>query len=320
MAEEQALQGKHAQGKQATNPTRFGWRDWMAVLRRLAGDVGRHHLSVLAAGVAFFAMLALFPAIAALIGIYGLVANPADVSTHLSQIEPLLPEDAYGIIAGQVEAVTSAGSGSLGLAFALGLLFSLWSVRAAVAALMEGLNIVYREEEDRSLLRATAISLGLAVLIVLLAVAAIATIVAVPAVLRMIDLGPFAAWAAGVAPWLVLGFVVVLAIGIVYRYGPARAPARKRWVSLGAVVAALLWLVASVLFSFYVANFADYNKTYGSLGAIVILLMWFYAGGFAVLLGAALNAEMELHTARDTTTGPEKPMGEREAYVADHVT
>jgi membrane protein len=320
MAEKQAPQGKQAHGKRATSPTRYGWRDWMEVLRRVAGDIGRDHISVLSAGVAFFAMLALFPAIAALIGIYGLVADPADVSTHLSQIEPLLPADAYGIIAGQVETVTSAPSGSLGLAFALGILFSLWSVRAAVAAMMDGLNVVYTEDEDRSFLRFTAVSLGLTVLIVLLAVAAISTIVAVPAVLQMIDLGPFAAWTARVAPWLVLGFVVVLAIGIIYRYGAARAPARKRWVSFGAVVAALLWLLASLLFSFYVANFADYNKTYGSLGAIVILLMWFYAGGFAVLLGAALNAEMELHTARDTTTGPEKPMGERKAYVADHVT
>ncbi len=315
-----AAEDRPQQGKQATTPTGFARRDWTDVLRRVAGDIGRRHISVLSAGVAFFAMLGLFPAIAALIGIYGLVADPRDVSDHLDQIEPLLPADAYGIIAGQVEAVTSAGSGKLGVAFAVGILLSLWSTRAAVAAMMEGLNVVYREEEDRSYLRFTAVSLGLTVLIILLAITAIATIVAVPAALQMIDLGPLAGWTAVVVPWLVLGFAVVLAIGIIYRYGPARAAARKRWVSLGAVVAALLWLVASLLFSFYVANFADYNKTYGSLGAIMILLMWFYAGGFAVLLGAALNAEMELHTARDTTTGPEKPMGERDAYVADHVT
>ena len=307
------------QGKQASSPTKFGGRDWMAVLRRVAGDVGRHHLSVLSAGVAFFAMLALFPSIAALIGIYGLVANPADVSAHLGQIEPLLPEDAYGIIAGQVETVASAASTSLGLASALGILFALWSTRAAVAAMMDGLNVVYAEEEDRSFVRFTAVSLGLTVLIILLAIAAIATIVAVPAVLQMIDLGPLAAWVARIAPWLVLGFVVVLAIGIIYRYGPARAPARKRWVSLGAVVAALLWLAASLLFSFYVANFADYNKTYGSLGAMVCLLLWFFISAFVVLLGAELNAELELQTTRDTTVGPPKPIGERGAYVADHV-
>jgi membrane protein len=315
-----ASEDRPRRGKQAATPTRFGRRDWADVLWRVAADIGRHHLSVLSAGVAFFAMLGLFPAIAALIGVYGLVADPRDVSDHLDQIEPLLPADAYGIIAGQVEAVTSAGSGSLGLAFAVGILFSVWSMRAAVAALMDGLNVVYVEEEDRSLLRFTAVSIGLTVLVFMLAVAAIATIVAVPAVLRLVDLGPLAGWTAAIAPWLVLGLAVVLAIGIVYRYGAARATARKRWVSLGAVVAALLWLVASLLFSFYVAHFADYNKTYGSLGAIMILLMWFYAGAFAVLLGAALNAEMELHTARDTTTGPEKPMGERGAYVADHVT
>jgi membrane protein len=289
------------------------------VLARVAVGIGRDHLSVLAAGVAFFAMLALFPAIAALIAIYGLVSDPIDVSTHLSSIEPLLPRDAYGIIEGQVQAVVGAPDQRLGLASVLGLLVSLWSTRAAVGALMEGLNVVYEERERRSLVRILATSIGLTVLLVLLSVAAIAAIVAVPGYVQRGELGALGTWIAGVAPWPILGLAVVLAIGVIYRYGPARAAARKRWVSLGAVVAAALWVIASLLFSFYVANFADYNRTYGSLGAIMILLLWFYVGALAVLLGAELNAQMELHTGRDTTTGAEKPIGERGAYVADHV-
>jgi membrane protein len=202
----------------------------------------------------------------------------------------------------------------------LALLFSLWSTRAAVAALMDGLNVVYAERERRGILRLAVTSLALTALLILLAIAAMAAIVAVPAYLQFVPLGPFAALVARFAPWPILALAVVFAIGVLYRYGPSRAPARKRWVSVGAVVATVLWVVASLIFSFYVANFADYNKTYGSLGAIIILLLWFYVSAFAVLLGAELDAEMELHTARDTTTGPERPMGKRGAYVADHVT
>jgi membrane protein len=308
------------QGRQATRPSQFGWRDWLAVLRRVGGGFGRDHLSILAAGVAFFSMLALFPSMAVLISLYGLVANPADVATHTDYIRPLLPPEAYAIIANQMEALVSVGSSGLGFASIVALLFALWSTRAAVAALIEGLNVVYVQRERRSIVRLVGTSVGLTLLLVLLAIVAIGAIVLVPTVLAFVDLGPVGAWLTALAPWPILFIAVVAAIGVIYRYGPDRAVARKRWVSLGAVVAAVLWVVASLLFSFYVSNFADYNKTYGSLGAIAILLLWFYVGALAVLIGAELNAEMELRTRRDTTTGREKPMGERGAYVADHVS
>lgn len=306
-------------GSSAIKPSDFGWRDWRAVLIRVVGSIGSDHLSVIAAGVAFFAMLALFPAIAALVAIYGFVADPADVATRLEQIRPLVPPDAFNIIEGQVSSVISVGAPGLGLASGIALLVSLWSVRAAVAAVMDGLNVVYEERERRGLLQLLLTSLGLTLLLILVAIGALIAIVAVPAYLQFVDLSVVGTAFARFAPWPILALAVVLAIGIVYRYGPSRATARKRWVSLGAVVATALWVVASLLFSLYVSNFADYNKTYGSLGAIMILLLWFYVGAFAVLLGAELNAEMELRTRRDTTTGPEEAMGHRGAYVADHV-
>lgn len=306
-------------GRNASDPRHFRWRDWRDIGWRVVADVGGDHLSVIAAGIAFFAMLALFPSMAALISLYGFFANTADVAAHLSYLQPFLPPAAYDIVALQMEALVTSSSSSLQIASIIALGIAFWSTRAAVAAMIDGLNFVYGERETRGFLRLVLLSLALTLLMLVIASLAILAIVAVPTVLRFVDLGPLGGWIAAVIPWPILTGAVVAGLSLIYRYGPDRATARKRWVTPGAVTATVLWMVASLAFSVYVASFADYNKTYGSLGAIVILLLWFYLGAFAILLGAEVNAEMELHTRRDTTTGPERPIGSRGAYVADNV-
>ena len=273
----------------------------------------------MAAGVAFFGVLAIFPALASLVALYGLIADPGDVAQNLGVVRPLLPPDAYGLLEAQVRSLVEVPQQRLGFASLFALLIALWSARAGVSGLMEGLNIVYREVDARSLIVQYAISLALTALLLLVAIVALLVMVALPAALQIVDFGPLGAWLTALGPLLVLAVAVVFVIGALYRYGPHRATARKRWVSWGAVLATAVWLAASLLFSLYVANFANFNKTYGSLGAIVGLLFWFYVSAFVVLLGAELNAEMELQTERDTTTGPPAPMGERGAYVADHI-
>lgn len=305
-------------GHDAKDPSQFSWPAWKAVLQRVWVRIWRDHLSIIAAGVAFFGILAIFPAIAALIGVYGLIADPGHVASNLLALRPVLPPDVYGLIEGQVAALITARP-QLGTASLVALLFALWSARAGVGALVEGLNIVYREFDDRNFFVQYAISLMLTFLLVIFGVAALSVIVAVPAMLHFSDIGPVGTRLAQLTPLLILGFALVFVIGALYRYGPARREARKRWVSYGAVMATAAWVLASLLLSLYVSRFANFNETYGSLGAIVGLLLWLYVGAFAVLLGAELNAEMELQTARDTTTGPEKPMGQRGAFVADHV-
>jgi membrane protein len=289
------------------------------VLGRVYANISRHHLSVVAAGVAFFGVLAIVPALAALVGLYGLIADRSDVMATLDEIRPLLPPDAYGLIEGQVQALLDVPQQRLGLAFALSMLLALWSARAGVSTLVEGLNIVYREVDTRSIILEFLASLGLTALLLIIACAALLATVALPAILQALDIGLLGTQLAALGPLLILGFAAVFVIGAVYRYGPHRERARTRWVTLGAVVATVAWVLASFLLSFYIANFANFNKTYGSLGAIAALMFWFYVSAFVVLLGAELNAEMELQTARDTTTGPPRPMGERGAYVADHV-
>ncbi len=310
------------EGRNAAQPAQFRWPAWRQVLLRTWAGITDDHLSIIAAGVAFFGMLATVPSIAALISILGFFADPIAVSDSLDRVRPVLPADAYSLIEGQVDRLLSAGSSSLGLASLIALGLALWSSRAGVQALIEGLNIVYREVDTRNILRQYLSSLLLTVVVLAKAVAALVVVVALPAVLAFLqfdDLGAFGIWLARVLPLLVLGIAVVFVIGALYRLGPHRAPARKRWITPGAVLATLSWVVASYLLSTYISRFANFNQTYGSLGAIVAMLLWLYVTAFVVLLGAKLNAEMELQTERDTTTGPPRPIGERGAYVADHV-
>jgi membrane protein len=306
-------------GRDAMRPSDFGWAAWKDVLWRVWARVYGDHLSIVSAGVAFFGSLAIYPAIAALIGIYGLIADPAEVASNLRAVRPILPADAYSLIEGQVDGLVAAGP-KLGAASIVALLIALWSARLGVTALIEGLNIVYRETDTRGFFMQYLISLVMTFLLLLVGVAAILAVVAVPAALQIFAIdGNEGAWLARVAPVLILGCAIVFVIGALYRFGPHRKQARKRWISHGAVLATVLWVIASLLLSLYISRFADFNETYGSLGAIAGLLFWLYVSAFVVLLGAALNAEMELQTACDTTIGRPKPIGERGAFVADNV-
>lgn len=310
------------EGRDVAQPAQFRWPAWKQVLLRTWNGIADDHLSIIAAGIAFFGMLATVPSIAALISIFGLFADPVAVGDNLERVRPVLPGDAYALLEDQVNRLLGAGTSKLGLASLIALGLALWSSRAGVQAMMEGLNIVYREKDTRGIIRQYLSSLLLTLLVLGLAVAALIVVVALPAVLAFLhfdEIGALGAWLARVLPLLVLGVAVVFVIGAVYRLGPHRAPARKRWITPGAVLATLSWVAASYLLSTYISRFANFNQTYGSLGAIVAMLLWLYVSAFVVLLGAKLNAEMELQTSRDTTTGPPRPMGERGAFVADHV-
>ncbi len=306
-------------GRAATRPSHFGFADWKAILIRVQQQIGEDHLSIIAAGIAFYSVLALFPAITALVGLFGLVADPSAISDNLSSLRSVIPKDAFDIIEQQVTGLASTSSRTLGLTSLLAILFALWSSRAGVAALMQGLNIVYEEEDERGIIASIVVSLVLTVLVMAVGIVALAAILVLPAIMQLVALGGMAETAILLLRWPILLGAMILVIGVLYRYGPHRANARISWVSPGAICATLIWLIGSIAFSIYVSEFANYNKTYGTLGAIVILLMWIYISCFVILLGAELNAEMELHTARDTTTGPERPMGQRGATVADNV-
>lgn len=272
---------------------RFTVWDWFRILGRTWSEASKDNLTLVSAGVAFYAILALFPGIAALVALYGIVSDPVDIQVHLKTMDEVLPDSAYDIIDQQVTKVTGAGRTALGFATIFSLGLALWSSKAGVNAMISGLNIVYNERERRNYFVALFIALALTVLLLLVAMLSVGVVVAAPIVLQFLPLGPIGTWIAAILRWPVIVCAVILTISALYRWGPRRAGARVSWVSYGAAIATAIWLVASLGFSFYVANFGSYNETYGSLGAVIVLLMWFFISAYVVLLGAELNAQIE---------------------------
>jgi membrane protein len=306
-------------GREAETPSEMPASGWRDVLLRMRQQISEDNISMIAAGVAFYGLLAIFPAITAFVSIWGLVADPAQVAQQFAGVKDVVPADAWSLLNEQLQSVASSSSTSLGWGVALGILVALWSAGAGVRALITALNIAYDENEKRGFIKLYAVGFLLTVGLIGAAVLALVVILAVPVALQFLPLGGLSSTLITVLTWLVMAAVVVLGLGGLYRYGPSRSYAQLRWVTWGAIAAAILWLLASLLFQVYVANFTNYTATYGSLGAVIALLMWFWVSAFVVLLGAELNAEMEHQTRKDTTSGPEKPLGRRGAYVADHV-
>jgi membrane protein len=317
--ETRAEQLDPALGHEARSPRQIPARGWWEVLKRVWAETTSDQMSMMAASCAFYAMLALFPALSILISLYGLVLDPASVEGQLEAVRGVLPAAAFEMVAQRVHDLAEKGSTTLSWGVALGILVALWSATAGTKALIMALNIAYEEKERRGFLGLNLLAIGLTLSGIVGVTVALSVIVGVPTALRLERLGPVAEIAIRLISFLLLVGFVVLGLSVLYRFGPDRRGARWRWITPGSALAAVLWLLASALFSFYVGHFASYDVTYGSLGAVVIVLMWFYISAFVVMLGAELNAELELQTRHDTTTGPAKPMGRRGAYVADHV-
>jgi membrane protein len=306
-----------AAGREAERPSQIPPRGWFAILGRVKAEVKEDNVTLLAAGVAFYAMLAIFPAIIAVVTVYGMVADPNQVESQVGEFAKSLPSGADQLLTEQLRNVTEAGRQSLSIGLAVSLLAVLWSASSGVQGLVKGLNLVYDERETRGFAKLRGLSLLLTLGAIVVAVVALALITVFPGVIDGLGLGQAGELAASIARWVVLAVLVLVALAVLYRFAPDRANPRWRWVSWGAVVALALWLLGSVGFSWYVDNFGKYNQTYGALASVIILLLWLFLSAFAVLLGAELDAEIERQTARDTTTGPDRPLGERDAVVAD---
>lgn len=310
-------------GRSADRPGDIPKEGWKDILWRVWDQLGVDNISMVAAGVAYYALLAIFPAVAALVSIYGLVADPAEVENQIGQLSGFLPPDALKIILDQARSVASAPPQGLGIGVLFGLALTLWSASRGVNSLITALNIAYGEEERRSFVRLALLSLGLTIAGLLFLIVTLALIVAVPATINLLGLKDTPiGWIASLARWPILAVAIMAVLAVLYRYGPDRREPKWRWVSWGSAVATLLWILASAGFSVYVSNFGSYNETYGSVGAVVVLLLWFNLTSYVMLLGAELNAEIEHQTARDTTKEDgrgEKPLGHRDATMADTV-
>ena len=310
-------------GRSAARPSDIPKAGWKDILWRTWEEQGKDNISIVAAGVAYYALFAIFPAIAALVSLYGLVFDPAGVEQQVNQLAGLLPPEALNVLRDQARNVASAPQEGLGFGVLFGLALTLWSASRGTNSLITALNIAYGEEERRSFIWLAGLSLLLTLAGLVFVIMTLAMIVAVPAAINFLGLRDTPiGWAASLARWPILAVAIVLALAVLYRYGPDRRQPKWRWVTWGSAIATALWIIASVGFSVYVSNFGSYNQTYGSVGAGVVLLLWFNLTSYVILMGAELNAEIEHQTAQDTTEedgrGP-KPMGHRDAYVADTV-
>jgi membrane protein len=276
------------------------------------------HVVLLAAGVALFGLLALVPALIALMSIYGIVADPATVDEQVTDALTAAPAEVRDLISQQLRDIGDASSGAL-IAVVGGLLLALWSASAGIKNLIEAINLAYNEEETRGFVKLRALSLAFTVGAIVFIVFAFALIAFLPAVLAELDLGTAGRVVANILRFVVLFFGLLAGLALLYRYGPDRDRAKWAWASPGAVFAATAWVVVSFLFSLYTANFGRYNETYGALGAVVVVILWLLLSALVVILGAELNCELERQTVRDSTRGAERPLGARNAYAADTV-
>ena len=313
---QRALEAGHGRGADA--PTQIPVRGWKDILWRTWKEMTADRLFMIAAGVVFYAMLAVVPAITALVSLYGLFAKASTINEHLSFIASVMPSTAYELISDQVTRIAGNNDGKLTVAFVVALGLALWSANAGMKAIFDALNIVYDEDEKRGFIKLNAISLTFTLGAVIAMLTAIGAVVALPLVLTYLGLEQ----QAGFLPllrWPALLVLVMLGLALLYRFGPSRREAKWRWLTAGSIFASFAWLAISALFSLYLSRFTDYNATYGSLGAVIGLMMWIWLSVSVVLVGAELNAETEHQTARDTTTGQAKPLGTRGAVMADTV-
>ena len=306
-------------GREADEPSDIPPRGWRDILWRVVLGIPEDRVLATGGGVAFFILLAFFPGIAVVVSLYGIFADASTIGTHLTILAGILPTGALDLIRVQIVAITSKQTQALSLAFAISFVTAFWSANSGMGALFDALNVVYGEREKRSLLRFYATTFLFTIGAVLFLLIALAGVVGLPVALTFMGVSWSAEIVLSVARWPLLLLVVMFGLALVYRFGPSRRKAQWQWVSYGSAAAALLWIGASMMFSWYVASFDSYNRTYGSLGAGVGFMVWIWLSVVIVLLGAELNAEMEHQTARDTTTGREKPLGQRGATMADHV-
>ena len=300
------------------SPFAISLQDWWAIIVRAFQRMMGDQIGVLAGGVAFYGFLSVFPAVVAALSVWGLFTDMVSLGPQLQSVREFAPE-AFGLIADQMVNIASQDRPALTIGAIVSVILALWSASGGVSALMGAMNLAYHERETRHFIRLHAMSLGFTLAGIFFVALSLAAIAAVPPILEALRLGAFVEALVHVVRWLMMISVFLAASAFIYRFAPARAHARWRWILPGAIVASVVWLIASIVFSTYLANFATYNATFGSLGAVAALLMWFWLSAYAICMGAELNSQLELFTTHDTTIESPAAPGKRGAYVADHI-
>lgn len=305
-------------GRDADRPGEVPAKGFKDVALRVKDEAKEDNLSLLSAGVAFYLLLAMFPALAAIVSVYGLVADPSEVAQQVTDLTGTLPQEAQSLITDQLEKITEEQQG-IGVTLAVSVLAALWAASSGVKNLIAAVNVAYDECETRKFFKLRGLALALTLGAVLFAVVAIGVIAVLPVMVSELPFGGAGRMLVQVASYVGLALAFTVGLAVLYRYAPDRDAPRWRWVSWGAVIATALWVLGSVAFSVYVSNFGSYGETYGSIGAVIVLMLWLVITAFAIILGAEINSELEAQTAKDSTVGSPEPMGRRGAVKADEL-
>lgn len=306
-------------GRTATSPWQVPLKGWKDVLLRTKDEVQRDQLTLTAAAVAFYAMLAIFPGLIGLVSIYGLLFDPAEIEAHVSSVSSLLPEEARVLLLDFLRGAVNAREKTLGFTALLGLLAALWSASSGTASAMTAINIAYDEVDKRGFIRSRILAMGLTLGFIVVVVVALGLLTVLPIALDVVGLSSSTDMLLSWLRWPLLVLLGLVGVAVLYHFVPDRAAPKWRWVTPGSLIAVTLWIIVSALFSLYASHYGNFGKTYGPLASAMVLLLWLYLSSFALLLGAEVNAELEAQTKIDSTVGPDQPMGQRGAEKADHL-
>ncbi|MBP1853254.1 YihY/virulence factor BrkB family protein [Rhizobium halophytocola] len=308
-----------ARGRDAERPGEIPAHGLIDVAWRVWNEISDDRITLIAAGVTYYALLAIFPALSMFVSVYGLLADPTSIVEHARAVTSFLPADTVGIFIDQLQALASQKASTLSFGVAASLIFALWSAHNGILSIFSALNAVYGEKEQRGILRLNGMAMLFTLGTILAAIVVIFAIAAVPIILRTIWLGSLTATLTLIGRWPLLAILAILGSAMLYRFGPSREPAQFKWLSWGSVFTGLGWCAVSAGYSLYLDHFANYQATYGTLGALIGFMVWVWLSVIVLLVGAEINAELEHQTEIDTTTGAPLPMGQRGAYVADTV-
>ncbi|MBZ9629838.1 YihY/virulence factor BrkB family protein [Salegentibacter sp. LM13S] len=284
-----------------SNPSKISFSGWKKIAFIIKDKIDENNLSIVSAGVAFYAFLAIFPAVMALVSIYGLAVTPAQIEYQLNQLGTMLPDEAFGIVEQRLEAFISTSGKALGWGMAIGILFSIWSANKGMKSLFRGIDIAYATRSTRGFIKQNALTLLFTFGAIIQVILSMGLIVAFPAVVGELGLPQNIESLISWLRWPILAIIVGFFLCLIYKYAPERTNPKLRWVIPGALVATILWLIASWGFSFYVSNFGSYGEVYGSIAAVVIMMLWLFISCFTMLLGAQINSATERYAKKITS-------------------
>lgn len=315
----QSMEINPNKGRRARRPSQIPFKGYKEIFKRVVSQINNDHVQIVSAGIAFYCFMAVFPTIAAAFFIYGLIMDPVEIQAQLSKLISILPNEAGEMIAGIMETSAEKSDKSLGWGLLISIALSIWSANKGMSAIFQGINIAYDETDDRNIFKKYGLTLLFTFGGIIIGLICVGLVIGFSAFVDALPLPEVMKTIISYLRWPLMGIIIALSLSIIYKIAPDRTNPKFKWVIWGALIATVIWIGGSLIFSLYVNNFGSYDKTYGSFGAVIILMLWFFLSAFIILLGAEIASEMEHQTEIDTTIGPEQPMGDRGAYHADHI-